>query len=439
MKKKTTKRQSDALSEPLVAFDFGSYDIKAMAAEYNPDEPLHILGVERTDRHHSIRNGIINDTSETGFNIRNMLIKLSNRLSSISELPSAFVSLGGKSMQLARIPAKRNLGRRLTVSKAVMEGMENECKEKIRLAYQSKDLEVIDIKPYEFILDGELQYEAPTKEQKVQNLEIHYVAFVANTAINYNLMASFARSGVVIENMWIRPLAHLTALTTDEEQSLGCAILDLGDQTTTLSIVKDHHFIYSKVIPIGADNITRDIQQQGISMENARKLKHLYGYAEEKAVPKNQNISIPSEQEPKTYVKMTTTFLAMIIRSRLNEIITPLFNDLNNRFKDDVTKLYITGGGAMLKGIKEYLQSLTEVEVEYGSHADWLDEETPKEYYAPEYSALVGTLILADESRQSGNNPKQQGPIQPDSFWIRMKEKIERKVVTLFDDETTNN
>ena len=174
-------------------------------------------------------------------------------------------------------------------------------------------------------------------------------------------------------------------------------------------------------------------------MENARKLKHLYGYAEEKAVPKNQNISIPSEQEPKTYVKMTTTFLAMIIRSRLNEIITPLFNDLNNRFKDEVTKLYITGGGAMLKGIKEYLQSLTEVEVEYGSHADWLDEQTPKEYYAPEYSALVGTLILADESRQSGNNPKQQGPIQPDSFWTRMKEKIERKVVTLFDDETTNN
>ena len=55
----------------------------------------------------------------------------------------------------------------------------------------------------------------------------------------------------------------------------------------------------------------------------------------------------------------------------------------------------------MLNGMNEYVQRLTTLPVMYGSHAPWLTEDTPDEYCAPNYSSLVGTLLLGSLYRET--------------------------------------
>ena len=56
----------------------------------------------------------------------------------------------------------------------------------------------------------------------------------------------------------------------------------------------------------------------------------------------------------------------------------------------------------------EYVRAHTSLPVEYGSHADWLDEQTDARFYGPEYSATVGAMLLGARFRRE--HPGQKLP-----------------------------
>ena len=81
-------------------------------------------------------------------------------------------------------------------------------------------------------------------------------------------------------------------------------------------------------------------------------------------------------------------------------------------------KLYITGGGSMLQGIAEYIQSKTSVRVQYGAHNLLLHSKTDEKYLSPEYTSLVGTILLGQDFRDNHKNQLVRKP----GFFDRMKE-----------------
>jgi cell division ATPase FtsA len=81
-------------------------------------------------------------------------------------------------------------------------------------------------------------------------------------------------------------------------------------------------------------------------------------------------------------------------------MLAPLMEALNKE-THPLKVLYVTGGGAMLQGVVEYIQSKTPLPTMFGSHAGWLSEDTPDEYCQPQYASLVGTLLLAAEYRKA--------------------------------------
>ena len=67
--------------------------------------------------------------------------------------------------------------------------------------------------------------------------------------------------------------------------------------------------------------------------------------------------------------------------------------------------MYVTGGASRLNFLVDYLSKIIPIPVQYGSHADWLDDDTPDEFFGPEYSALVGSLLLARKFRKNHQPP----------------------------------
>jgi cell division ATPase FtsA len=153
------------------------------------------------------------------------------------------------------------------------------------------------------------------------------------------------------------------------------------------------------VIPQGGYDITRDIEQMGMSLAYAEQLKCKYGCASAELVETNHRFRIPAANAPGGEVALMEKELANIISSRLDQILSPLLEVINKE-ADRYRVMYITGGGAMLNGIDQYLQQKTSIPVMYGSHASFLTSDTDDEMCMPMYSSLVGTLLLGNEYRK---------------------------------------
>ncbi len=419
---------------PLVAVDIGSSEIRAMAAVPDAEGILSITGLETISKPRSMEKGIIVNSTEVGGAIRNILHLLRNRIGMRSDelIPSVFVSVGGKSLQSAIVEVSRDLLVPSQISEKRYEEMAVECKSKMEKAYPN--IVVLHAEPIMYILDGEAQWDKPDDYQRVRRITIHYNVFICLRDCWDKVKGSLDRAGVVAESSFAKPDAHLAALCTEKELEEGVAIIDLGHQTTTLSIYKDGAFRRTVVNPLGGYHITRDIQDQQISFEMAEKAKTLYGRAIEANVTQNKNITARNEKNPTEKVQLSFSLLAHIIQARQEEILEPLMSRLNTFLETEMLgKLYITGGGAMLADIAELVQSMTPLPVEYGSHADWLALDTEEEYYKPCYSALIGTLVMGSEYRLTHKDEE-----LPTNIFASTREGVEKRILDLFTDDQQN-
>ena len=414
------KKTQTADSLPLVAIELGSDSIRAMAARQLAPDLFQVLGVEqRAQRLGNIcvEQSIVTQSSNAGFAVAEVLKLLANRIG-LRELPTAFVALGGQSMQIVAVHSKRDQARRKEITQQLLDEMQAECKTKIER--HNPEVAVLGLVPSYFILDGVEQDEVPSSDQRAAIVEAHYIAFYGRKVIDSQLQKAFSQAAKSIEQTFVRPEALLSAFATCDGNHVlmnGCAVLDMGAQTTTLTVYKGGQYLANRVVPKGGYHITRMLEQQGMSFRTAEVLKCRYGIASPALVERNVRLRVPAAPGMETQeMVITTEQLAEAIEMKLREILAPLIDELK-KAESRIQTLYITGGASMLTGMVEYLQQQTRVRVQYGAHNLLLHRDTDEQYLSPEYSSLVGTLLLGQDYRDSHKNQ----PIRTPNLLERMK------------------
>jgi len=427
-KKTKTTRRDRRQDSPLCAVDIGSSGIRAMAATENPDGTLHILGMESVSKYGPVERGIIIQKTEVGMMLRRLMLLLSNRIGTREPVDSVFLTVGGKLLQQKEVSVKRDLISKNYIADKLLQAMQNESRDKIEDRYST--MAVLSTEPIKYLLDGIEQTEVPSKNQKARFIEVLYNVFVGKIESRDNTRGSFDRANISIEQQWVRPDALLAALADNSDMDKGCAIIDFGAQTTTMSVYKDDRFVYTRVIPVGGYDINANIQTQGVSFDIAEKLKQNFGYAAEEFVEQNRLLEVRSAVAEGQKVRIKTSTLAQLIQMKLFEAVNPLMQDLK-QYESGIGKVYITGGACKLQGLQEYLQAMTTLPVEYGSHAAWLEETAPDDYYYPENTSLIGTLALAAEYRKDFPNE------DPDHIppYMKFWKKLEDSTLVLFTDD----
>ena len=407
-------------SLPLVAIEMGSDSVRAMAARRIAPDLFQILGVEERPQklgNICVEQGIITQSSNAGYVIAEVLKLLANRIGE-DGLPTAFLAVGGHSMQIVAVHSKRDQARKKEISQALLDEMEQECKEKIEL--RNPNVAVLGLVPSYFILDGVEQDDLPTPEQRAALVEAHYTAFCGRKVIDTQLQKSFSQAGRSIEHAFVRPETLLSAFATCDGNHVlvnGCAVLDFGAHTTSFTAYKDGQYLLNKVVPKGGYHITRMLEQQGMSFATAEVLKKKYGCASADLVTNNVRLRVPASPEIGGDMIIASKELAEAIELKLQEILAPLLEELR-KVESRISTLYITGGGSMLQGMAEYIQSQTSVRVQYGAHNLLLHRDTDEKYLSPEYTSLVGTILLGQDYRDSHKNQLVRKP----GFLARVKE-----------------
>ena len=414
------KQTRTADSLPLVAIEMGSDSVRAMAARRIAPDLFQVLGVEERPQKMGnvcVVQGIITQSSNAGYVIAEVLKLLANRIGE-EELPTAFVSVGGQSMQIVAVHSRRDQARKKEISQALLDEMEQECKEKIEL--RNPEVAVLGLVPSFFKLDGVEQDEIPSPEQRAALVEAHYIAFYGRKAIDQQLQKSFSQAGRSIEHAFVRPECLLSAFATCDGNHVlmnGCAVIDFGAQTTSLTAYKGGQYLINKVVPKGGYHITRMLEQQGMSFATAEVLKKKFGCASPDLITKPVRLRVPASPEIGGDMIIASNELAAAIELKLQEILAPLLEELK-KVEARVPTLYITGGGSMLKGMADYIQSQTSLNVQYGAHNLLLHRDTDDKYLSPLYTSLVGTILLGQDYRDSHKNQLVRKP----GFFDRVKE-----------------
>lgn len=426
----STRTQYISASAPLVAIDLGSSGVRALAAVRTEDGYFRVLGYEESNFYPDYMDrGAIDraHTSDAGFMISKVLNLLANRIGE-KELPTAFQAIGGRSMQITQVQASRRLGTiPREVTQSLLDELERECHAKIEA--HNEGVGSLALVPCYFELDKVRQNNRPTSRQLCREIEAHYTAFVTHRDVSDAMKKCFSQAGAhVVEASFARPEALLSAfIAVDGVEVLdaGCAVLDLGAQTSTLTICKGADYLATKTIAQGSDHITRFIEQQGMSYQLAEQLKTQYGKAMPRLVRQNCKMRIPMRPEyGKEVLTLYSVDLAQLIDTKLSEILGPLV-DIINAYSSRIRRVYITGGGAMQDGILDWLQDRCRVEVMYGAHNRLLTRDTDDEYCSPRYASLIGTILMGADWREKHQYEA--------GFKYRVVNMLSQVAVTLFD------
>ena len=151
------------------------------------------------------------------------------------------------------------------------------------------------------------------------------------------------------------------AVLTESERRSGCALIDFGADTTTISVYKNNILRFLTVLPLGGNSITRDITTLQMEEEEAERLKKAYGDALYEEDPEQEEATCKLDDDSRT-IKVAD--LNNIIEARAEEIITNVWNQVQlSGFEDKLLAgIILTGGAANLKNLDEMLRKRSKVE-----------------------------------------------------------------------------
>lgn len=378
--------------KPLVALDFAATGIRAMAAELLEDKTIRILSDEHR-KVDGIKNGIIGQASGTAFNVAALLKELQNSAGLHTPIREMSAAVGGRGMKVIPYSVHQRFRKKTELTSELIDKMAHSCEED----FKQPGIVVYDVIPLRYRVDGR-EMEKP-EGQKATEIIGEYHLVTGSEQIKVQLQKCMERIYQTdIDNMPVAAEAFSRAVTSEEEREEGCAVINFGHSSTTLAIYRNDILQHLTVVPLGGQHITHDIEETGISEASAEKLKCLKGVCMKQLIDKPVNIKIANRDPEKLPVVLTDQFLALIIEARLDEIMEPIFVELKARQLDLLHGIVLTGGGSRLGKLQEYIELRTDMYTRYGDHSVWLSADSDPRYAAPEYSQLIGTLLLASST-----------------------------------------
>ena len=158
--------------------------------------------------------------------------------------------------------------------------------------------------------------------------------------------------------------------------------------------------------------ITEDIRQGcSIIKKHAEEIKVKFGSAVASENRDDEVVSIPGirGREPK---EISFKNLASIIQARLEEIFDLVNHEIQkvNSQHKLIAGIVLTGGGAMMKHIRQLAEFKTGLEVRLGYPNEYLSNETSEELASPMYSTGIGLVMEGiakyEIDKKKGENPQ---------------------------------
>ena len=376
----------------IAIIDIGTTKIVSMVGRKGPEGNIQILGFAQRASE-GVNRGLVLNIKEAS-EVIEKVVKQAIAQSGIS-FSEVYVGIAGqhiKSRQISHstMNDKDDIIEQQLVDKLIYE---------VYNATVDPGEKILHVFPQEYEVNGTKVANPVGIMSKQLNGKFH-ISIVKDTSLNI-LKRSIQNVNLTIKNVILEPVASAIAVLSPEEKEAGVALLDIGGGTTDLIIYKDNIIRYTAVIPFGGNSITKDIQEGcRIVFSKAEEIKKDYGSAIPSLVSDKESVNIPGIQgrESKDIPFKT---ISAIIQARIIEIIDTAYEEIKkSQYLDKLSAgLTITGGGSLLKDLKQLIEFRTGLETRVAYPTDFVSTDA-KIISNPKYSTAVGLLKKAFEYQE---------------------------------------
>lgn len=327
------------MADFIVAIELGSSKMTGIAGKKNLDGSINILAVVKEENIDCIRKGVIYNEDKTILTLTNIIKKLEANLK--TKIKQVYLGVGGQSIRSVKSTNIKTLPVETTVS----QDMINELMDANRnMTYPEQ--EILDAVTQEYKVDA--QYQIDPVGIQCSRLEGNFLNILWRKAFYRKLNKCFDNAGIAIAEMYLAPLALAECVLTPDEKRSGCMLVDLGADTTTVSVYSKNILRHLAVIPLGGNNITKDIASLQIEEKDAEKMKIKFGsaFTDNSDIDNNKNYPIDSDRniESRKFIE--------IVEARTQEIIENVYSQIPSEYIDKLLGgIILTGGGSNMKNI----------------------------------------------------------------------------------------
>ena len=339
------------MAEFIVAIELGSSKITGIAGRKNTDGSISVLAIAQENGETCIRNGVVRNIEKTVQALSNIIKKLEATLK--TRITHVYVGFGGQSI----IGVKNTNVRELSTESEVTQDMINELMDANR-SMQYPDQQILDAVTLEYKVDNQYQAEPPVGVP-CKRLEGNFLNILCRREFYRRLKKCFDQANISILDMYISPLALADSVLTDSEKRGGCALVDLGADTTTVSIFHRNILRKLSVIPLGSANITKDIASLQIEDGDAERLKLKYAsaFTDGNDIDQARHYAIDSDR----FIEMSK--FVDIVEARTREIIENVKSLIPDEYSEKLLGgIILTGGGSNMNNIERAFRLYTHIE-----------------------------------------------------------------------------
>jgi cell division protein FtsA len=375
--------------EYIAALDLGSSKIIGMVGFKKQDAKLEVIAIEKVDSLTCIRRGTIHNLEETLLNAKQIINKLNNRIHP-NKLTKVYVGVGGQSIHTVNHKAYRDLEQEEFVNDDLIRSLIDEC-----LEITPNNAEVLEVIPNEYKLDSKKTEINPVGVACTE-IEGNFKLIVGRPSSKQIITRAIEeKSEIKVAELPISQMAAASLLLSDADKVLGCALIDFGAGTTSVSIYKDGLLRHLAVIPFGGNVVTKDICSANLMEAEAEKLKKSFGSAI--LNPESDNkVFHPRGTGALDDPKIDLHTLNNIIEGRMSEIIENVWSqiEISGISKQLGAGIYYTGGASQLRNVSDLIKRITGIEAKKAVNCrEIINASASNEAMQnPAYSVVLGLL-----------------------------------------------
>ena len=329
-----------AIGEIIVGIDIGASKVTSVIGEVNNFNQIEIIATAEC-KCFGMTKSKITDEEEIASAIRKTITEVENQVN--IKINSAYVTIFGKYITIVQNSVVKE-------AKDKFSGIStrdlNSAMLQVRDIDLPEDKVIVDVIANEFSLDNGRIVDDPVGALS-SSFTVKGQVILADKDFVRQLGNIFKKAGIEIDGIIPNVLAERKLILDKNELNDNVMILDIGAENTDIGVFNNSTFIYTNTIPLGGDNITKDIAQVfNVSDEEADRLKRQYGLALKSFIDNDTDIILNTYKGEERTKTIKSSELIAVIEARVEEIFTLVNKAVTNAgVKGDINNVVLTGQG----------------------------------------------------------------------------------------------
>lgn len=328
-----------AIGDIIVGLDIGVSKVSCVIGQVNKFNEIEVIGYGLSNNA-GIKRGKIIDPERVAKSIKEAVTSAEQ----ISELSvnSAYVNIKGMNVRIEKVVVESDVEKPddgLSIKDI------NNLFAKLQIStHLEKNEQIIDILPYEYIVNGRSYKEEPIGAFcKTYSTEAEIV--IAKGEYIAGIQRALKLADITLDGLILETLATSNIVLMPEEKEMGVLLVDIGGGHTDISVYKNSKIEFYDTIPVGGDHITNDIALTfDITTDEAEKMKRQYNLAIMAMITNDHDIKLNTKSTQENIIKCSD--VVQVIEARIKEdfqIIKKMLAD--NKLNGKIDCMVLTGQG----------------------------------------------------------------------------------------------